>query len=84
MMKPRTALRGVISQEARSTRLEHLPEEESQSHSLLTADLVHEQATYQTTRQIEAVDDSPVTDVLDETVRGVLVRQIRCQEPDNG
>jgi hypothetical protein len=44
------------------------PEEEAESHSLLSTDLVHEESANDTTREIEAVDHSSVSDVSNKCI----------------
>ena len=65
-------LKGTSNDEAKDG-----PEEETKGHGLLAADAVHEKATDQGTREVEAVDDGAVADVLHKSVVGV-------QRSDNG
>jgi hypothetical protein len=61
------------------------PEKETEDHSLLAADFIHEEATNNATWEIEAVDDSPVANVLDQCVVWVqLTDEGRREESKKG
>lgn len=50
---------------------EDRPTEEAHGHGLLATDAVHEDTSDNTTREVEAVDNSPESDVLDEGIVGI-------------